>query len=81
MRNLVRRLDLNDAQRAQLRHLHAKTMAETWSARADGKLSVDQLHAQIRAAFKTERDGFRSLLTEEQRAKWDRVTRSSKSRS
>jgi Spy/CpxP family protein refolding chaperone len=77
MRRLIRRLDLSDAQRAQLRHLHAQTMVEVWSARADGNLTVDQLRARIRTAFRTERDGFRSLLTDQQRAKMDRMTRPS----
>jgi hypothetical protein len=79
MRRLARRLDLNDTQRAQLRHLHAQTMVDIWSARADGNLTVDQLHARVRSAFKTERDGFRSLLTDQQRAQLDRMTRPSES--
>jgi Spy/CpxP family protein refolding chaperone len=80
MRRLISRLDLNDAQRAQLRHLHAQTMVEIWSARADSNLTVDQLHARVRTAFKAQRDGFRSLLTDEQRAKMDQMTRPSGSR-
>jgi Spy/CpxP family protein refolding chaperone len=80
MRRLIRRLDLNDAQRAQLRHLHAQTMVEIWSARADGSLTVDQLRARVRTAFKAEREGFHNLLTDQQRAKLDKMTRPSDSR-
>jgi hypothetical protein len=81
MRRLIRRLDLNDAQRSQLRHLHAQTMADMWTARADGSLTVDQLHARIRTAFKAQRDGFRGLLTDAQRAQLDQMTRHSTPRS
>jgi hypothetical protein len=81
MRRLIRRLDLNDAQRAQLRHLHAQTMVDIWSARADGSLTVDQLHARIHTAFKTQHDGFRNLLNDQQRAKFDQMTRHSESHS
>lgn len=77
MRRLINRLDLNDAQRAQLRHLHAQTMVDVWSARADGSLTVDQLHARVRKAFKAQRDGFRNLLTDPQRAQLDRMTQPS----
>jgi hypothetical protein len=74
MRRLIRRLGLNDTQRAQVRHLHAQTMVDIWSARADGSLTVDQLHARIRTAFKAQRDGFRNLLTDQQRAQLDQMT-------
>jgi hypothetical protein len=74
MRRLISRLDLNDAQRAQLRHLHAQTMVDIWSARADGNLTVDQLRARVRTAFKAQRDGFRNLLTDQQRAQLDQMT-------
>jgi hypothetical protein len=81
MRRLARRLDLNDTQRAQLRHLHAQTMGDIWSARADGNLTVDQLHARVRTAFKAQRDGFRNLLTDQQRSQLDRMTGHSESHS
>jgi hypothetical protein len=81
MRRLISRLGLNDAQRAQLRHLHAQTMVDVWSARADGSMTVDQLHARIRTAFKSQHDGFRNLLTDSQRAQLDQMTRPSGPRS
>jgi len=81
MRRLISRLNLDDAQRAQLRHLHAQTMVDIWSARADGTLTVDQLHAKVRAAFKAQHDGFRALLTDPQRAQLDQMIRSSESHS
>jgi hypothetical protein len=81
MRRLIGRLGLNDAQRTQLRHLHAQTMADVWSARADGSMTVDQLHARIRTAFKSLHDGFRNLLTDPQRAQLDRMKRPSEPRS
>jgi hypothetical protein len=74
MRRLISRLDLSDAQRAQLRHLHAQTMVDIWSARADANLTVDQLRARVHTAFKGERDGFRNLLTDQQRARLDEMT-------
>jgi hypothetical protein len=49
-------------------------MVDIWSARADGSLTVDQLHARIRTAFKAQRDGFRNLLTDQQRAQLDQMT-------
>jgi len=74
MRRLMNRLGLSDAQRAQVRHLHAQTMVDVWTARADGGLTVDQLHARVRTAFKAQRDGFRGLLTHAQRAQLDQMT-------
>jgi hypothetical protein len=73
MRHIMNRLGLSDAQRAQVRHLHAQAMVDVWTARADGTLTVDQLHARVRAAFKAQRDGFRSLLTDEQRSQLDEL--------
>jgi Spy/CpxP family protein refolding chaperone len=81
MARLMNRLNLTDAQRAQVRHLHAQAMVDVWTARADGSLTVDQLHARVRAAFKAQHDGFRSLLTDEQRAQLDQIKGSSVGRS
>ena len=81
MRRLISRLNLDAAQRAQLRHLHAQTMVDIWSARADATLTVDQLHAKVRAAFKAQHDGFRALLTDPQRAQLDQMIRPSESHS
>jgi Spy/CpxP family protein refolding chaperone len=77
MARLMNRLNFTDAQRAQVRHLHAQAMVDVWTARADGTLTVDQLHARIRAAFKAQHDGFRSLLTDEQRAQLDQTAKPS----
>jgi hypothetical protein len=73
MARLMNRLNFTDAQRAQVRHLHAQAMVDVWTARADGSLTVDQLHARVRAAFKAQHDGFRSLMTDEQRAQLDQM--------
>jgi hypothetical protein len=75
MARLMNRLGFTDAQRAQVRHLHAQAMVDVWTARADGSLTVDQLHARVRAAFKAQHDGFRSLLTDEQRAQLDQTAK------
>lgn len=73
----MNRLGLSDSQRAQVRHLHAQAMVDVWSARADGSLTVDQLHARVRAAFKAQHDGFRNILTDEQRAQLDQMKQAS----
>ncbi len=73
MRRLSRRLHLDPAQRTQLRHIHAKAMAEIWSARADDQLSRDQRKTRIKAAVETGRTEFRSLLNPDQRAQLDRI--------
>jgi hypothetical protein len=73
MRRLSRRLHLDPAQRTQLRHIHAKAMAEIWSARADDQLSREQRTTRIKAAVEAGRTEFRGLLNPDQRAQLDRI--------
>jgi hypothetical protein len=73
MRRLSRRLNLDPAQRTQLRHIHAKAMAEIWSARADDQLSREQRSAKIRAAVESGRTELRGILNPDQRARLDRI--------
>ncbi len=73
MRRLSRRLNLDPTQRTQLRHIHAKAMAEIWAARADDQLSRDQRIARIKAAVESGRTEFRNLLNPDQRARLDRI--------
>lgn len=76
MRHLSRWLSLGPTQRTQLRHIHAKAMAEIWSARADDQLSRERRIAQIRAAVESGRAEFRGILNPDQRAKLDRFEES-----
>jgi hypothetical protein len=73
MRRLAHRLHLDKSQRAVLRNIHSRAMAEIWAARADTQLTPEQRHARIRAAIETGRTAFRGLLTPEQGAKLDQI--------
>jgi Spy/CpxP family protein refolding chaperone len=73
MRRLARRLHLTEQQRTAARHLHAKTMAEVWAARADDTLTREQKIERIKAALHSGRSDFENLLTPEQHAKLDEI--------
>jgi hypothetical protein len=73
MRRLARRLHLDKTQRTALRHVHAKAMADIWSARADESLTADQRSTRIKAAVEMGRSEFRNLLTPDQRTQLDQI--------
>jgi hypothetical protein len=73
LRRLARWLHLDKGQRAQLRHIHAKAMAEIWSARADDQLTKEQRTTKIRAAVENGRTEFRGILNPDQQAKLQKL--------
>jgi Spy/CpxP family protein refolding chaperone len=73
MRRLARFLQLDKTQRMALRHVHAKAMADIWSARADEGLTPEQRSVRIKAAVEAGRTEFRNLLTPDQRAKLEQI--------
>jgi hypothetical protein len=73
MRRLAHFLQLDKTQRMALRHVHAKAMADIWSARADNSLTPEQRSVRIKAAGEAGRTEFRNLLTPDQRAKLDQI--------
>jgi hypothetical protein len=73
MRRLAHFLRLDKTQRLALRHVHAKAMADIWSARADESLTPEQRSVRIKAAVDAGRTEFSNLLTPDQRAKLEQI--------
>jgi hypothetical protein len=73
MRRLAHFLKLDKTQRMAFRHVHAKAMADIWSARADESLTPDQRSVRIKAAVEAGRTEFRNLLTPDQRARLEQI--------
>ena len=68
---MQRRLDLNDSQTAQVRHIFADSHAQMETIRSNASLAPEDRRAQMMSLHQGEQAKIRAVLTPDQQAKFD----------